>query len=792
MEPNYIEQNKKGLLEKIIFVILLGISFLSPIFFVPALFIPVQFGTSLLFAFGAIVSILLYIGTSLFKGSIILPSQSKYILSFIFLVPIVYALAGIANGFSRMSFIGYTFDISTVGFVALAFFYMYLVSIFFKDGNRIFYGYFAFLVSAILLSLFVVLRMIFGADFISSGIFGSITSTMVGSWNNVGIFFGAGVILSLLTYEMVNVSKVMKILLTLALLSSLFFLSLVNFGVIWVIIAITTFLFILYRINSKEDYVQNTLVEKLKRTPKYSLIVLLISIVFSLWGGFLGGKISEKFGTSNIEIRPSFSVTMEVAKNTIKEKPLFGSGPNTFLKQWHTYRPTDIVATNFWNIDFSSGIGLIPTFLVTTGIFGIISWVVFLGFYIYLGIKSMFMRIEDYFKKYLIVSAFFTSLYLWVMSFVYVSSTVIFILTFFFTGLFFAGLYMAGIFQTTEKTFNNTPRQGFLSALGFVVIIVACIGLGYGLFKNSKSLWYFQKSAYALNTERNISESERYMVRAIETVPLDIYYRAMTEVAIIKINAILSQDPKNVKIEDVQTQFQNALSNAIIAGVAAKDTDPNNYLNWTALGLVYEAVSNPQLKVEGAYDGAVSAYTKALERNPKNPSIYLLFSRLAVTAGNLTKAKEYALQAIQLKNNYLDAYFLLSQIEVEQNNLKGAIESAQVATVIDPTNSALFFQLGLLKYNDKDFDGAISALEKAIEITPDYANAKYFLGLSYDEVGEKDKALLQFEEIKKFNQENEVLDLIISNLKSNKKALSGIEQNSPESGRDLPVRENVR
>jgi len=36
-------------------------------------------------------------------------------------------LDGIANGFIRMTFFGYTFDIATVGFIVLGFAYLFLV-----------------------------------------------------------------------------------------------------------------------------------------------------------------------------------------------------------------------------------------------------------------------------------------------------------------------------------------------------------------------------------------------------------------------------------------------------------------------------------------------------------------------------------------------------------------------------------------------------------------------------------------------------------------------------------------
>lgn len=793
-KPIVKKASKRVFFDKLIFGVLLGVTFLVPVFFLPVSFLPVQFGTSLLFAFGVVFAILVYIVSGLVYGSLELPKASKYILSFIFVVPVVYTLAGISNGFSRMSFIGYTFDISTVGFMVLAFAYLFLVSLLFREDKRVFYSYLAFVVSSILLSIFLVIRIIYGVDVLSFGVFTSLTSTMIGSWNNVGIFFGIGALLSLLTYEMVSASKLMKVILTIALLLSMFFLSLVNFGVIWIILGITSFLFILYKIFSIESYdsESTSFVQKIKRIPLYSSLVLFVSVVFVVWGGLVGGYLVERFDAGNIEIRPTLSVTMEIARNTLASHPLFGAGPNKFVNEWLMWKPQDIISTTLWNVDFTSGIGLLPTFVVTTGLIGTLSWLLFLGFYLYIGIKSIFIRTGDSFKKYLVVSSFFVSLYLWIMTMVYVPSTVIFILTFFFTGLFFASLYLSGSIQIEKKVFSGSPRDGFLSSLLFVSLIALSIGLGYGLLKSSESLWYFQKSSYALNTEGNITSSEEHMAKAIDSVPLDIYYRALSEIQLLKLNAVVSQDTTKIKAEDIQKQFRDVLTDAIRAGKYATAADPKNYLNWVSLGRVYDAVSLPELKVEGAYEEALKAYGEALRINPKNPSIYVLFSRLAVTAGDLKKAREYALNAIQTKNNYLDAYFLLSQIEVSDNNLRGAIESATAASIIDPTNSAVLFQLGLLKYNNKDYSGAVTSLLEAIKITPDYANAKYFLGLSYESIGLTEKAIEQFEELKKTNPDNQDVAIILDNLKAGKPIFVDADEDKPESASKLPVKENIR
>ena len=777
-----------------LFWILLGTTFLVPIFFLPATIFSTQFSTSLLFSFGVVLSIIIYSVCNFLLGSFDLPKQSKYFVVSISIIPLVYLLAGIANGFSRASFFGFTFDFHAVGFILLGFAYLFLVSVLFKQKERIFHSYFAFLISFVLLSLFVIIRMIFGADVFSFGIFTSITSTPVGSWNNLGIFFGIGLLLSLFTFEMVNVSRFMKVLLSIAILLSLFFLVLVNFNVIWIIVAICSFLFVVYEIFSFQGFSSedSSFKDKIKKIRLYPLVVFIISLIFIFGGSWINPFISKTFKITNSEPKISFSDTIEVGRATLKERPLFGSGPNTFTLEWLKSKPDSVVGSTLWNTDPTNGSGLIPTFLVTTGIIGILSWFIFLAFYLYLGFKSIFYKFEDLFVKYLLTSSFFISLYLWIMAFVYVPSVVIFILTLFFTGLFFASIYLSGFIKVETRKFADGPRFGFISSIAFFAIFVASLSLAYGLFKNVRSLWYFQKSSTAVNIVGDIDASERLMIKATEVLPNDIYFRSLAEIELLKLSYIASQDTTKVSIEDVRKQFNDVLAKAITAAKSAQTSNPANYLNWLSLGRVYEAISVPELKIDGAYENAQIAYVEALKLNPKNPATLLFLARLAITHKDLNQARIYADMAIKMKSDYLDAHFLLSQIEVADNNLSAAIKSVTSASVIDPTNSATFFQLGLLKYNIKDFSGAINSLEKAIKISPDYANAKYFLGLSYESIGDRAKAIGLFEDIKLTNPDNQELDSILVNLKAGKPIFNNTTETKPEKGKTLPVKEKTQ
>ena len=127
----------------------------------------------------------------------------------------------------------------------------------------------------------------------------------------------------------------------------------------------------------------------------------------------------------------------------------------------------------------------------------------------------------------------------------------------------------------------------------------------------------------------------------------------------------------------------------------------------------------------------------------------------------------------------------------EKENRTKVNKRVEQIVVLTPQDPLIYFRLGLLKYDAKDFKGAVAAFEKSVSLVPVYANAKYFLGLSYAGAGDNAKALQIFEELKVENADNVELDSIIKNLKANKAPFAAAPTTTakPEKRKDLPVPE---
>ncbi len=789
---------------------LFALAFLLPVFFVPVFSFPFQFSKALLLSLLVLVALCLWLIARLKDGQFFLPSSPLTIA--LWVVVGVFGLSGLFSGSVSASLWGQGFEVGTAFNILTVSLLTFLISVLFRGREQIFGSYLAFLAAFFLTALFHLLRLVLGPDFLSLGLFTETVSNAIGKWNDLGVFFGAAALLSLVTVELLQLNSLFRSLIYVALAVSLFFLAVINFGTVWFVLGLFSLVFLVYLISfsasaphgavaiAGED--NETLLSdatgrrgasasaSTRHIPIPSLTVLLISVIFILAGGSIGREISSALNISQVEARPSWQATFAVARQTLVKNPLLGAGPNQFTGEWLRFKPDGINATIFWNTDFSYGVGLIPTFLATTGILGVMAWVIFFLLFVYAGFKAILSHLSDAFSRYLVTSSFLVAFFLWIFTIFYIPSLTVFALAFLFTGLFITALTAEGMSPVKAFSFARDPRAGFVSVLVLILLLIGAVTLGYSLVQKYAAAVFFQQGVITFNAEGSLDKSERLISRAAAMGPLDVYYRFLTELSLIRINTLLSQSQSTVSAESVRSSFQTFLGTALAHARQAVAQNPSNYENFMTLGRVYEAVT--PLNIEGAYESAKAAYEQALAQNPRSPAILLTLARLEVAKKDNARARENIARALREKGNYTEAIFLLAQIEAAEGNIKAAISSVEAASIISPGDPSIFFQLGLLRFNDKDYRGAVGAFERSVALSPTYANAKYFLGLSYDKLSRPADAIAQFSDLQKTNPDNAEIKLILSNLKAGRPPFSNVApplDDKPEKRAKLPVKE---
>ena len=371
---------------------------------------------------------------------------------------------------------------------------------------------------------------------------------------------------------------------------------------------------------------------------------------------------------------------MTITKGVLGRYPLFGIGPNRFGEAWAAYKPLAINSTQFSDVSFDSGSGLLPTFTATSGGLGILAWAVFLILFLITGVKSLFSSIKNG-VNWEMMAFFVLSLYLFIASFFYLTGTAIFLLALVFTGVF-VGLASANSEHGDVLVpFLNDHRKSFFSILLLVFVIVFTAATTFKYLERFASVSYFGDAISA----PTVPLAESSINKALALYTNDLYLRTYSQIYLVKLNSIAS---KGGTLSDTdKTDLQTSFSQAVASAQTSTTYDPNNYLNFQLLGSVYQTVG--ALGVKDAYSNAITAFQDASNLNPLDPDLKLDMASAAFANGDVPGAINYATQALNLKPNYEDALITLSQIYKSQGNNSEALSYAQEALSLDPTNKDL-------------------------------------------------------------------------------------------------------
>ncbi|TSC68329.1 MAG: Tfp pilus assembly protein PilF [Parcubacteria group bacterium Gr01-1014_72] len=797
------EGKSASILDRLSFLILLGLLFLLPIFFVPSLSVPFQFTKSILLSVATLSAFLLWLFARLREGIVSFPRL--YLMPAGGLVLLVTTIAALSSGSVGVSLIGEGFETQTALGLSVLILLAFLVASLFGRERSILFAFAAFLAGASLMALFHITRLIGGPDILSFGIFNDVTSNVLGKWNEVAIFFGAVLTFALVTIEFSPGSALLNVIGRIALVVSLAFLAMVNFVTIWYVVGVIALAFVVYsvsirRFRSSVDESGPGQVSSLRkrRIPLGALTVLIISLVFIMdaafapdgSSGYLGDRISSGLSVFQIEARPSWSATLAIGKEVLKEDPLFGVGPNRFLTSWLRYKPNGVNETIFWNTNFNNAVGFIPTFLVTTGGVGILALALFLALFAVSGFRVVLSAGLPDTARFLLGGSFFTALFLWVSIILYVPTATLIALTFFFTGLFVAAGVATGTVERRTALFSRSARTGFISVLCLSLLMIASISFAYTLLQRYMAGVELQRAVVASNLRGDMDAAEAAVRRGLRFAKTDALYRFLTEVNLIRLRELFASAASNPIPDTFQTKFQSLLGEAIENSRLALVVNSDNYENWLMRGRVYESVV--PLGIQGAYEAARLSYDEAVARNPHSPFVHLTIARLEVAKKDTARAREYIAKALEKKRNYTEAIFLLSQIEVDDGNVQQAIRSVEAAATLAPQDPVVFFQLGLLRYNNRENRAAVEAFEKAVLLNSSYANAKYFLGLSYSRIGRSEEAIAQFRDLSVTNPNSTEVKNILANLEAGRSPFSNVRAPSddrPERRSELPLQE---
>lgn len=751
---------------------------LSTIFFMPGLWATLGFGKTL---FTIVLSVVVLICMSLLT---LRSRQVKTVLPvslgvFWGVVGVAF-LSAVLSGDIQDSILGSVLGVQTAGFLAVM--ALVMTATLTLQGSKIMtikalalFG----CVSGLLLA-YNILRIIFGASFLPLGSFGSVTVSPIGGFNDLALFAGLIVLLGLITLLQLPLRGLTQGAVALLIYMGLFVLGVVNFFNIWVIVGFFGLLLFVYLLSRDTLFADSA--DEAEKQPISKLllvttgIVCLVSAVFIVGGEYAGNKINALTNINYVEVRPSIEATIDITKDVYSESMLFGTGPNRFADAWRMHKDASINETIFWDTDFGAGSGYIPTLFVTLGAVGGVLLLVFHAYFLLLGYR-MFLKntIRDSYWYYFGIVSFAGAIFLWGMSYLYVPGVSILLLTAIFTGFTFVAYNASAGSALVTIPLANSRQRGFFLMAATIAIITASIGALLTVGEQYVAQARFSESQA---TATSIDEFEQVAFTSFALFPDDRFVSARAQIQLAKLNAIINIPEPT---EENQQQFITAAEQASVFAQQAVQADPTSPDNHAVLAGVYSNLAAAGF--EGARERAEASLATARELDPFNPAYRLLAAQTAIRTGDVERAREEIIAALQLKRNYTQALYLATQLDISEGNVESAIATTQAIINLEPNNPTRYFQLGILLSSNENTSGAIAAFQAAIARDPGYANARYFLALAYVNNDQPDLALAELEIVQQTNQENAELAALIAQIRS------GELVSVPNTGIDAPVNE---
>ncbi|TSC59493.1 MAG: Tfp pilus assembly protein PilF, partial [Parcubacteria group bacterium Gr01-1014_107] len=450
---------------------------LLPIFFVPGVFSLAS--SKLTFAYLSVSLSLFFLFFYLVKKEtkVTLPKQIIFLS-----VPIVLLVIFLSAWFSKLNFslsaVGYGFEVDTLGFLFLLFSLLGLSVIIFQREDFAHLFYKLFLGGFSVAVIYQLLKVISRWDFLSFGLFPEKTSTLLGNWNEFGFLSGAVFILATLSLTRL-LGKEERLAYRVLLPVSLITLIVVNFWLTWLVLAVVLLLLLLIQVRNDREVsltpdfssVQSSLSSKPKKIY-LTLIAFLIALVFILpLGSLIKEPVYNFLGISFLEVSLSWEGSGKILKGTLGEnfgRFMLGSGPASFPYQWRLLKPADVNLTEFWNSNFNYARSLIATFSTTTGLLGLLSWLLFISGFLFLGFKRFFGGDKP--LNFLALSSFLLASYFWLVFILYSPSVSLLLFSASFSGVFIASLIGEGSLKTVAIS-SRGPRSGAILVSVLAVIL---------------------------------------------------------------------------------------------------------------------------------------------------------------------------------------------------------------------------------------------------------------------------------------------------------------------------------
>jgi tetratricopeptide (TPR) repeat protein len=737
-------ERKKGIvksIDKLLVFSLFMIFFGIPLFFTGLSFQGIVFEKQMYFYFWILIALVSWAARGAILGELKIRRTPLDIPIFVFWL--IYLIATIFSIDKWHSFWGFFGDPSR-GFMsvtALLVLYYLVLSNFSKERMKLMLT--AIVTSGALVSLWSLI-MFMGVDIIPENIKPFTPFNLIGTSAGLKLFLGAMIpLIMVVLFTMKTKESFLKKVLYYVLL---LFIP-INIFLTAIIYEKASALIILFGIGFFLLYVLSHIVRPKAKLTWIPMLAFVLAMIVVMVGQNDFARVNAP-----LEVSPNAKTSWEVAKGSLKENAVLGSGPATYGFNFSAFKPQEFNNNAFFELRFYQGTGLFFEAISTIGVLGTLAFMVVLIAFVNIAI---YLVSKDKDKNKIYSLGLLTSVLIIIISslIMRVEGTVIII------GGMLGTLAMGTMFWESgvdEKNINLSLKASpkFALTLAFIFIIIS---------SGVAALFVYIGKAYVADIHagaglREGEVSEKSIGSMLKTISLNDkegrYYSRVSQEFMVLANREALKPNENQRVEFIR----EAINNSISYGEKGVELMPHDALAISVLAQIYE---NAGLFAKDSLNNSLEAYNDILEVDPHNPIAPLKIGQIKITMAAsqedkdkreelVREAKASLEKSLEKKENLDVAYYYLSLTQSALGEQEEAINSMSNAVSLSANNVTYLFNLGRLYQNrnqDGDLENAKKIFEYILTVNPDEVNTNFALALLYEKMNKDDKAIERYQHI---------------------------------------------
>ncbi len=718
---------------KIFLILIKGLFFLFPLFFLPFDFLVAIFNVQFLFLVVASLSLILFL-FDFYKKEKVVFKRSPFDLPILLLL-FFFSLSSFFSIDWMSSFFSFSEDsFSFLSFSSLFIIYFSIVNFLKKEDVytvlRVFiFGY--------AISLFILILSLFNIDTRLGFYF--INLEKIGFLEGFSIFSAVlfSLVLGFFVFgrkrlprlrqltdprnDKLDISIRDVVYLKIILIAIVLVLALVDFKISWLLLAFSS---LVYVVLSRKRASRVVVLGFLAITVATSVLFFYKDI--GLDKKILGNDLPK---TVFLNHKNSASVVYE----SLKKKFFLGSGAESFVYNFSLFRNEDLNNTETWQIRHDKPSSFIIDIFGSLGILGLLAFSLIVILFTHLSVSYLKNVLKMSEGIVLLVVLMFVN----ILSLFLFYSPILIFLFFIFLGLISLLWKENKFFIMKNLLIRKKKTVYFAKLVIFTVILVYFIFFGNAI-KYILAHVYFEKAG------------ESNLVRAEILNPYDYKYKiALSKFYLNKARLELMEPSEFQNKILIQENIKRSLS---LARTASQKAD-FSVLAQEYLGMVERDLKNidPDSNIR-----AIESFRKAIELEPTNPVLWVELGELYMDSGMIEDAKHAFLHAKKLKEDYPESLLGLAKIYSAENKNREAIEILEkLSTKFGDVE--IMYEKGRVYYNSGQTKKAIESFKDVLTINPEHSNALYSLGLSLELLGQDSDAREYFERVLELNPDNEMI-----------------------------------